>query len=195
MNSTPTLESRAARALYMRRWVAGSPERAEDNRARARRWNAENGQTARERKRAHYRKNAARLKAKRNAYYAANKEKSLACSSRWRANNALKVTEYFKDYYRKTKDKYRDMTLRRRFGITLGEYGDKLERQGGACAICGRRAGKRALAVDHDHATGNVRGILCHYCNTALGKANDDPALLRKMAEYLEKHGKTGAAS
>lgn len=44
------------------------------------------------------------------------------------------------------------------------------------------------LCVDHDHETGKVRKLLCHNCNRALGLLRDDPALLRKSAEYIEQH-------
>lgn len=63
--------------------------------------------------------------------------------------------------------------------------------QGGVCAIClgppaeGDRGDR--LHVDHDHVTGEVRGLLCSHCNTALGKFRDDPARLRRAAEYLER--------
>ncbi len=66
--------------------------------------------------------------------------------------------------------------------------------QGGVCAICeqpetAQRSGRaKWLAVDHDHGTGAVRGLLCSNCNPMLGYAKDDPALLRAAASYLESH-------
>lgn len=60
---------------------------------------------------------------------------------------------------------------RRRYGMTPGDYEALLEAQGGACAICrGPQSAKyRVFDVDHDHATGRVRGLLCRRCNTGLG--------------------------
>lgn len=56
------------------------------------------------------------------------------------------------------------------------------------CAICGAPSPDgRQLHVDHNHDTGEVRGLLCLKYNNALGSANDDPDLLRKMIDYLEK--------
>lgn len=55
--------------------------------------------------------------------------------------------------------------------------------QEGKCLLCGRPGG--VLCVDHCHSTGMVRGLLCHWCNKALGLAGDDPELLRRMAEYV----------
>lgn len=53
-----------------------------------------------------------------------------------------------------------------------------------ACQICGA---VDYLAVDHDHSTGKVRGILCHRCNRILGLQNDNPEYFEKAAEYLRK--------
>lgn len=55
------------------------------------------------------------------------------------------------------------------------------------CPLCGH---ERELVYDHDHATGAARDWICGKCNPALGLANDDPALLRKMAKYIEHHRK-----
>lgn len=56
------------------------------------------------------------------------------------------------------------------------------------CAVCGRKLlTSWDQCLDHDHKTGMPRGVLCHYCNTGLGFYLDNPALLRKAAEYLEK--------
>ena len=56
------------------------------------------------------------------------------------------------------------------------------------CEICGNAPGERALAIDHCHSTHKLRGLLCGNCNNGLGRFQDDPALLRKAAEYLETH-------
>ena len=77
--------------------------------------------------------------------------------------------------------------LMRKFGITLEQYNQMLAEQGGTCAICHAVPGLRRLAVDHDHATGTIRGLLCSECNKALGLLEDDPALLRQAADYLER--------
>jgi len=75
------------------------------------------------------------------------------------------------------------------YGITSDEYTVMHRSQGGVCAICGpwtgRRGVSRALAVDHDHRTGEVRGLLCPDCNRALGMWRDNPDVFRRAAEYL----------
>jgi hypothetical protein len=81
----------------------------------------------------------------------------------------------------------RKFQLKRKYGLTLEEYDALLEEQAGGCAICGgtNPSGFR-LAVDHNHETGEVRGLLCTNCNFVLGYSHDDPALLRKTIRYLE---------
>lgn len=61
--------------------------------------------------------------------------------------------------------------------------------QNGTCEICGREVTGKALHIDHDHATKKYRGILCDKCNLLLGCANDDPVILSKAIEYLNRHG------
>jgi hypothetical protein len=70
------------------------------------------------------------------------------------------------------------------YGISMADYEAMFERQGGACAIC-KRTGV-TLCVDHCHLTGEVRGLLCSQCNSAIGFCSDDPAVLLAAAEYLQ---------
>lgn len=72
-----------------------------------------------------------------------------------------------------------------KYGMTVDDYEALVLAQGGVCAICNGRPGRKRLAVDHDHATGAVRGLLCEACNLALGGFRDDPTLLLRAAEYL----------
>lgn len=64
-----------------------------------------------------------------------------------------------------------------------------LREQGGGCAVCGGEPGGRwkNFAVDHDHETGAVRGLLCLACNRAIGLLEDDSSRIRKIADYLER--------
>jgi hypothetical protein len=76
----------------------------------------------------------------------------------------------------------------KRYGITLADYDQMLKRQKGVCAICKKpetHSRQRRLSVDHNHETGEVRGLLCARCNRALGMFNDNPDLLRSAARYL----------
>lgn len=80
--------------------------------------------------------------------------------------------------------------LKKSYGLSLDDFQRLLESQGGGCAICGNKpehdVPKTRMVVDHCHATNKVRGILCDLCNTAIGKFQDDPDLLRSAIKYLE---------
>lgn len=78
--------------------------------------------------------------------------------------------------------------LKRKYGMTIEQYDAMLKAQGGGCFICGRPPREDiSLHVDHDHSTGEVRGILCFCCNNALADFQEDRLLLRKAADYLDR--------
>lgn len=86
---------------------------------------------------------------------------------------------------------HRRSTTKRRYGLTLEQYDELLLDQNGACAICrepetltvGGRL--RRLAIDHDHSTDTVRGLLCYGCNVSLGHFNDSVPTLERAIRYL----------
>ena len=75
-------------------------------------------------------------------------------------------------------------------GITTKQYLEMFRSHNGKCDICGvpNLELKRNLAIDHDHITGKIRGLLCINCNMALGGFRDDPELLENAIAYLKKH-------
>lgn len=73
----------------------------------------------------------------------------------------------------------------RRFGLSVDDYEQMLAEQLGVCAICGAAPEGKRLAIDHDHQTGRVRGLLCTFCNIALGGFRDSPELLGRAISYL----------
>lgn len=80
--------------------------------------------------------------------------------------------------------------LRYKYGITLVDYEAMLSQQQGACAICGGpQQGKpgKFLDVDHNHTTGQIRGLLCRQCNRTLGLVKEDTDLLLRMVNYLNE--------
>lgn len=82
--------------------------------------------------------------------------------------------------------------VRRTYDLDPAEYDALLEWQGGCCFICGQRPRRRRLAVDHDHETGEVRGLLCANddwgCNVQLRRLLNDAAMARRALEYVEQH-------
>lgn len=95
-----------------------------------------------------------------------------------------KTTAKFREQNRRSK-------LKQRYGISHEGYMILLEEQNGLCAICQLKdEGKygSALCVDHNHDTGVVRGLLCHNCNTGLGKFLDSTEMLDKAKQYLKEN-------
>ena len=83
-----------------------------------------------------------------------------------------------------------------RYGITIEQYDTLFAEQHGLCAICGepqqaKRSSIRNLDVDHDHLTGQVRGLLCNHCNAAIAHAQHDPRILAAAIAYLERWSQT----
>ena len=78
----------------------------------------------------------------------------------------------------------RKNNLKHRYGITEDDYHEMVEKQQCKCKIYGSQP-NRPLFVDHCHKTKQVRGLLCHQCNVALGHMNDDPIRMERAANYL----------
>lgn len=96
-----------------------------------------------------------------------------------------------------TKQKYNPVVKRRAvlkatYGLTIEQYDSILESQGNSCAICkiDTPSGRGRFHVDHNHITGEIRGLLCHHCNLALGNFKDDVPTLLNAINYLNKQVK-----
>jgi len=111
----------------------------------------------------------------RRKSYAGNPKKYVERSQKYRKENPARVA--------KTDRKGR---LKRLYNISLEDYDQILESQEGRCAICRRKPRKYLLAVDHDHKTGVVRGLLCKMCNhRGLGAFKDSYEVVQRAADYL----------
>ncbi|CAB5219030.1 Recombination endonuclease VII [uncultured Caudovirales phage] len=77
------------------------------------------------------------------------------------------------------------------YGISADDYMAIAKAQGYKCASCGddARGYEHTLCVDHDHATNEIRGLLCSGCNTALGWLEDSPERITKLAKYIGRKG------
>jgi hypothetical protein len=103
---------------------------------------------------------------------------------------------YKTDYARKNRHRWKERasayqrkrSYKLKYGLTVEQYEEMAAAQDWKCSICRRRYFKqpRRLCVDHDHATGAVRGLLCVACNRGIGYFEDNPDRLRAAAVYLE---------
>jgi hypothetical protein len=83
-----------------------------------------------------------------------------------------------------------DWRLKKKYGISLTDWHNLFTRQENKCAACQTTdpGSKLGWHTDHDHNTGKLRGILCHHCNTILGRIKDNPTPLYALANYLERN-------
>jgi hypothetical protein len=95
-----------------------------------------------------------------------------------------------REAYARDPDRWAGYNRAARYGLTPEQFDQMVADQKGCCRLCGDEpTGERhtgILYIDHDHETGKVRGLVCHRCNLALGHFRDDPALMRRAADYVE---------
>lgn len=115
-------------------------------------------------------------RAKQAEWHAAHKEDANK-GRRERRNTEVGLTMELSNRYKK-------------YGISVEQYNEMFTAQYGCCAICNKHqsAFKRRLAVDHDHETGIVRGLLCGSCNTSLGGFCEDIDTLESAIKYIKEH-------
>lgn len=118
----------------------------------------------------------------------------------WVINNPEKVKETNEKNQLKRKEFYnspegilcsRKAHLKNTYGISLEEYEDMLKQQNYGCQICGKTEmnyKNKVLCVDHNHTTGQIRGLLCGLCNSGLGKFLENKQLLLNTIKYIEKY-------
>lgn len=107
-------------------------------------------------------------------------------SKRPAPNPGPRCHTHHKVVVRARKERAHELMVQKTYGLPPGGYAKLLAYQGGKCWICRRATGKtKRLAVDHDHRTGEVRGILCGPCNKLLAHVRDDPDMLIASAQYL----------
>lgn len=138
-----------------------------------------------------------------NAYmrarYAANPEKARAYQREWKNKKYAEDPEYRARVLAKNKirvtqrsDEYKLVTRLKRYSMTVSNYLALYDAQSGCCGICAEPFNSpysRSVQIDHDHATGKIRGLLCSDCNTSLGKFGDDLEGIMRAVRYLEGSG------
>jgi hypothetical protein len=146
------------------------------------------------RSRAHYQAHRQERRRRARSYRQAHKEKESARARAYYQAHKQEINKRCRAYYHAHKDDGAVQRAQRRYGISAAEYDALLAKQGGACAICRKRARGR-LCVDHCHLTGTIRGLLCHACNRALGALKDDQASLVAALAYLGALPRAGPGS
>jgi hypothetical protein len=127
------------------------------------------------------------MRARRHAYYIAHREGELAKHKAYYLAHAVQLKAYAISYRAATRNQKRITSIEKKYGLTEAAFRSMLLDQGGGCAVCQRIDwNSKGPCVDHDHATGRVRGILCSNCNSAAGLLGEDPARAMKLAAYLE---------
>lgn len=206
------MSDKPSRAEYMRRWREANPEQRKKNAAYSAEWRKANPEKVREQwdRQAERRRREGRPARNTTGPCRSCGGSDRYPSGRCKACNRRKTREWAE----RNPEKYREMTRAKSrnyrarltpeerkaltlkgnrgqwpklYGITAAQFDVMLAEQNGVCAICGQNHGK-TLHVDHDHATGKVRQLLCGPCNTSLGGFRDDPALLESAIAYLRRH-------
>ncbi|MEK6881646.1 MAG: endonuclease VII domain-containing protein [Nanoarchaeota archaeon] len=127
------------------------------------------------------------------------KEKIKISNENYRQKHREEIRENSKKYRQNNKEKYnteyyRKRDLKKKYGIDIIKYNEISKKQKNVCAICVNSEKDkdyktkiiRQLAVDHNHETGKVRGLLCSKCNKALGLFKDNIEILEKAIKYLK---------
>ena len=138
--------------------------------------------------------------------YATTREKSILAATKWKKENRERVNKlvaqdkidhpekyakWRKNYYERNKVDINTRSICRYHGLDIPTYESMFEAQGHKCAICDKMETRKMkgvimrLCVDHDHKTGRIRGLLCHDCNSGLGKFHDSSDLLTLAAMYI----------
>ena len=107
---------------------------------------------------------------------------------------ATEVRKNSKPYRYIDKEREREIQYKYKYGITSEMFESLWNNQSGLCAICCKvlRKADRGYAIDHNHETKKVRGLLCNQCNTGLGLLQDNPDILRSALDYLQTKGHYG---
>lgn len=135
-----------------------------------------------------------------------NKDAVKAYQKQWREANAEAVQGYQKAYNQEYRERdevqaaTRKRHLKKHYGLTPECFNKMWAEQSGKCLICEidmapRGREKHAACIDHNHETGEIRGLLCRGCNHGIGSLGDSPKVLQSAIEYLQKRGFYGSNS
>jgi hypothetical protein len=180
LNAILEAQKEKQRARY-RKWYATTAGKAKaiEN---ASAWKAANPEKVKASQQKHRQANGDAIKERKRKLAQTDGQKQKR--RQYRKRKLLDIRLYARERGRKedVKRKKRDQMLWSNYRITLIQYEEMVDRQGGVCAVC---CDAKATDVDHCHTTGVVRGILCHACNKGLGYFRDNPEKLAAAIAYL----------
>ena len=112
-------------------------------------------------------------------------EEKKATQKEYYLKNRDQFLKYGKEYRTKNSRRTR---LKHFYNMTVVEYDELYNAQGGKCAICGIHQSelKQSLCVDHNHITGEIRGLLCSNCNAGIGMLQDNSDIIEKALQYMK---------
>ncbi len=157
-----------------------------DINARGRARYQDNIEKEQERSREYGKGNPEKARKRAKKYYELHPERCIEASRLHREKNPEEVeaaTRRWREGHPENMRMMRNRYKLKKYGLTAEDFFAILEGQGGLCAICGDVLDKPY--IDHDHDTGEVRGLLCLKCNAGIGMLNDDPEILKSAREYL----------
>ena len=144
-----------------------------------------------------YQRNKDRVAESRKKWREANPGAEREAARRRRAANPMRAREVSAGWRARNRERDRQQSreghLRRKYGISLAAYEQLFQAQSGRCSVCRRVValfgrGSDAAHLDHDHASGVIRGFLCPGCNKAIGLIKDNADTALAMSSYLRKH-------
>jgi hypothetical protein len=104
----------------------------------------------------------------------------------WRKNNREKARDQARKHQKTYNTNHPGRRLKHKYNLTLEEYEQLMEKHNRRCAICGKEDRGIRLCIDHDHKTGEIRGLLCRKCNLGLGYFMDNAEALTNAIKYLQ---------
>lgn len=126
----------------------------------------------------------AKRQEQKRLYYAANRERIRErnreyWNKKWKGGDVAERNRHV-----------RNNKVKRLYGLTRVQLAEMYEAQEHRCAICNVHESElnQRLCIDHDHTTGKIRALLCHYCNVVIGQAREKIEVLESAISYLRKH-------
>ncbi len=175
-------ERREYNRIWKNEWRKNNPEKDKEISARFR---SKYREDAKERSRVWRETKPEKAKETSKNYYDNHRDQILRKGSAYLKAHKDKAQGYDKKNYERHKQEKQMKRSERLYKVTKHEYDQMLLSQGNRCAIC-KSVFVKAPHVDHDHATGIVRGLLCHNCNWGLGCFRDNTVALNNAIAYLE---------